>query len=201
MIAKVKWFNNEKGFGFIEQTDKEDIFIHYSNIEKDGYKTLKEGQLVEFDLIETDKRIYPIGRLDYDTTGVIILTNDGELTNGLTHPSSNIDKVYIAKVKGIVNGEDIRKLSSGVIIDGKKTSRARVKLKKLDKKKETSIVELTIHEGRNHQVKKMFEAVGYEVLKLKRERFAFLDVKDLKPGEYRNLTIKEVKKLYSLIKK
>lgn len=153
------------------------------------------------DLIEIPTRIYPVGRLDYDTTGVLILTNDGELTNGLTHPSSNIDKVYIAKVKGIVNGEDIRKLSSGVIIDGKKTSRARVKLKKLDKKKETSIVELTIHEGRNHQVKKMFEAVGFEVLKLKRERFAFLDVKDLKPGEYRNLTIKEVKKLYSLIKK
>ena len=153
------------------------------------------------DLIDIPTRIYPVGRLDYDTTGVLILTNDGELTNGLTHPSSNIDKGYIAKVKGIINGEDIRKLSSGVVIDGKKTSRARVKLKKLDKKKETSIVELTIHEGRNHQVKKMFEAVGYEVLKLKRERFAFLDVKDLKPGEYRNLTIKEVKKLYSLIKK
>ena len=89
------------------------------------------------DLIEIPTRIYPVGRLDYDTTGVLILTNDGELTNGLTHPSSNIDKVYIAKVKGIVSGEDIRKLSSGVIIDGKKTSRARVKLKKLDKKKET----------------------------------------------------------------
>lgn len=153
------------------------------------------------DLIEIPTRIYPVGRLDYDTTGVLILTNDGELTNGLTHPSSNIDKVYIAKVKGIINGEDIRKLSFGVVIDGKKTSRARVKLKKIDKKKETSIVELTIHEGRNHQVKKMFEAVGFEVLKLKRERFAFLDVKDLKPGEYRNLTIKEVKKLYSFLKK
>ena len=152
------------------------------------------------DLIEVPTRIYPVGRLDYDTTGVLILTNDGELTNGLTHPSSNIDKVYIAKVKGIVSGEDLRKLSNGVLVDGKKTSKAKAKLKKLDKKKETSIVELTIHEGRNHQVKKMFEAVGYEVLKLKREKFAFLDVKDLKPGEYRNLSIKEVKKLYSLIK-
>ena len=152
------------------------------------------------DLIEVPARIYPVGRLDYDTTGVLILTNDGELTNGLTHPSSNIDKVYIAKVKGIVSGEALRKLSNGVLVDGKKTSKAKAKLKKLDKKKETSIVELTIHEGRNHQVKKMFEAVGYEVLKLKREKFAFLDVKDLKPGEYRNLSIKEVKKLYSLIK-
>lgn len=152
------------------------------------------------DLIEVPTRIYPVGRLDYDTTGVLILTNDGNLTNGLTHPSSNIDKVYVAKVKGIVSGEALRKLSNGVLVDGKKTSRAKAKLKKLDKKKETSIVELTIHEGRNHQVKKMFEAVGYEVLKLKREKFAFLDVKDLKPGEYRNLSIKEVKKLYSLIK-
>ena len=152
------------------------------------------------DLIEVPTRIYPVGRLDYDTTGVLILTNDGNLTNGLTHPSSNIDKVYVAKVKGIVSGEALRKLSNSVLVDGKKTSRAKAKLKKLDKKKETSIVELTIHEGRNHQVKKMFEAVGYEVLKLKREKFAFLDVKDLKPGEYRNLSIKEVKKLYSLIK-
>jgi len=153
------------------------------------------------DLIDTTVRIYPVGRLDYDTTGVLLLTNDGDLTNGLIHPSNNIDKVYIAKIKGIINGENIRKLSSGVVIDGKKTAKARVKLKKIDKKKQTSIVELTIHEGRNHQVKKMFEACGYEVLKLKREKFAFLTVNDLKPGEYRNLTIKEVKKLYSLIKK
>jgi len=152
------------------------------------------------DLIEIPTRVYPVGRLDYDTTGVLILTNDGQLTNGLTHPSSDVEKVYIAKINGLIKPEDLRKLSNGVIIDGKKTSKARAKLKKLDKKKETSIVELTIHEGRNHQVKKMFEATGYEVLKLKREKFAFLDVKDLKPGQYRNLTIKEVKKLYSLIK-
>jgi len=151
------------------------------------------------DLIETPTRIYPVGRLDYDTTGVLILTNDGEFTNGLIHPSSNIEKVYVAKIKGLINPEDLKKISLGVIIDGKKTSKAKAKLKKWDKKKETSIVELTIHEGRNHQVKKMFEAVGYEVLKLKREKFAFLDVKNLKPGEYRNLNIKEVKKLYSLI--
>lgn len=151
------------------------------------------------DLIETPTRIYSVGRLDYDTTGVLILTNDGELTNGLIHPSSNIDKVYIAKIKGLISPENLKKLALGVIIDGKTTSKAKVKLRKIDKKKETSIVELTIHEGRNHQVKKMFEAVGHEVLKLKRERFAFLDVNSLKPGEYRNLNIKEVKKLYSLI--
>ncbi len=153
------------------------------------------------DLIDVKERIYPIGRLDYDTTGVLILTNDGNLTNGLIHPSNNVDKVYIAKIKGIIKSDDIKKLSKGVIIDGKKTSKAFAKIKKIDKKKNISIVELTIHEGRNHQVKKMFEVCGYEVLKLKREKFAFLDVKSLKPGEYRHLSIKEVKKLYSLINK
>jgi 23S rRNA pseudouridine2605 synthase len=152
------------------------------------------------DLIDTDKRIYPVGRLDYDTTGVLILTNDGELTNLLLHPSNNIDKVYIAKIKGIIKGEQIKKLESGVVIDGKKTSPARVKLKSYDKKSHTSILSLTIHEGRNHQIKKMIEAVGFEVIKLKREKIAFLDVKDLKSGEYRRLTIKEVKTLYSLFK-
>lgn len=151
------------------------------------------------DLIETPVRIYPVGRLDYDTTGVLLLTNDGVLTNALTHPSNNIDKVYVAKVEGIVNGETIKKLSNGVVIDGKKTSKARVKLKKIDKKKQTSIVELTIHEGRNHQVKKMFEACGYQVIKLKRERMAFLTLDGLKPAEYRYLNPKEVKKLYSLV--
>ena len=149
------------------------------------------------DLIKTDKRIYPVGRLDYDTTGALILTNDGELANLLMHPKTNINKVYIAKVTNFVNKLDLNKLQRGVIIDGKKTSKAKAKLKKYDKKTNTSIVELTIHEGRNHQVKKMFESLGYEVLKLKREKYDFLDVLNLKSGEYRTLNIKEVKKLYS----
>ena len=149
-------------------------------------------------LINTDKRIYPIGRLDYDTTGVLILTNDGELTNLLLHPSKEIEKVYLAKIKGIITGSDIYKLKQGVMIDNIKTSPARVKLKSFSKKTNTSLVEITIHEGRNHQVKKMFQSVGYDCLKLTRLRFAFLDCKDLKSGEYRELNIKEVKKLYSL---
>ncbi len=157
----------------------------------------KERKTV-IDLIQTEKRIYPIGRLDYDTTGVLLLTNDGELTNILLHPKNNIDKVYLAKIKGIISGSDIYKLKNGVNIDGRLTSRARVKLKSFNKKNNTSLVEITIHEGRNHQVKKMFQEVGYEVIKLSRIRFAFLDCKNLKSGEYRTLTIKEVKKLYSL---
>ena len=150
------------------------------------------------DLIETDKRLYPIGRLDYDTTGILLLTNDGELTNLLTHPKNEIDKVYMAKINGIMSALEIKKIESGVVIDNYKTSRCKVKIRKIDKKNGTSLVEITIHEGKNHQVKKMFESIGYKVLKLKRERIAFLDLNGLKPGEYRKLNIKEVKKLYSL---
>ena len=160
----------------------------------------EKGRKTVVDIIETDKRIYPVGRLDYDTTGCLLLTNDGELTNKLTHPSNNIDKVYVAKIKGIITGIDINKLKNGVKIDNYKTSKCRVKLKSYDKKTQTSLVELTIHEGHNHQVKKMFEAVGYDVVKLTRTRFAFLDVKSLKSGEYRMLLPHEVKKLYSLVK-
>lgn len=149
------------------------------------------------DLIGDQKRIYPVGRLDYDTTGVLLLTNDGELTNLLIHPKNNIEKLYIAKIRGIPTKEELQKLSRGVIIDGRKTSKAKVKLKKINKKNNVSLVELTIHEGRNHQVKKMFESIGYEVIKLKRERFSFLDVNDLKSGEYRELSPKEVKRLYN----
>ena len=148
------------------------------------------------DLIKTDKRIYPVGRLDYDTTGLIILTNDGTLTNLLTHPKNKIEKVYVAKINGILSKEELIRLSTGVIVDGKKTSRAKIKIKKIDKKNNVSVLQLIIHEGRNHQVKKMIEAVGYKVLKLKRESIAFLTLDGLKSGEYRKLSIHEVKKLY-----
>lgn len=153
------------------------------------------------DLIDTTARIYPVGRLDYDTTGILILTNDGELANLLANPNSEVDKTYIAKVEGQVSIGSIQALRKGVVIDGVKTKKARVKLKSVDKKKNNSIVELTIHEGKNHQVKKMFEALGYKVTKLRRERYANLNLKGLMPGEYRPLSIKEVKVLYSLCKK
>ena len=152
------------------------------------------------DLINTTTRIYPVGRLDYDTTGILLLTNDGELANKLMHPKSNIEKTYLAKVEGLITGYAIKKLRDGIIIDGYKTSRARVKLKKSDKKKNTSLVEITIHEGKNHQVKKMFERVNHKVLKLKREKYAFLTLEGLSSKDYRTLTIKEVQKLYNLAK-
>ena len=160
----------------------------------------EHGRKTVIDLIDTTTRIYPVGRLDYDTTGILLLTNDGELANKLMHPKSNIDKTYIAKVEGIVTGYAIKKLREGVVIDGYKTRPARVKLKKSDKNKNTSLVEITIHEGKNHQVKKMFESVGYQVSKLKRTNYANLDLTNLRVGEYRKLSNKEIAILYSLVK-
>lgn len=155
-----------------------------------------KGRKTVIDLIKTDKRIYPVGRLDYDTTGILLLTNDGELTNLMLHPKNEIDKVYIAKVDGLIGKSEVAKLSHGVYIDGKKTAKAKVRVRRFDKKNNVSIVELTIHEGRNHQVKKMFQAIGFNVLKLKRENIDFLNINGLKSGEYRQLNPKEVKKLY-----
>lgn len=156
------------------------------------------GRKTVVDLIECDKRIYPVGRLDYDTTGLIILTNDGDFANNIIHPKNNIDKTYVAKVNGILSIVDVMKLKKGVVIDGVKTAPAKVKLKKADKKSNTSFVEITIHEGKNHQIKKMIEAVGFEVLKLKRERIEFLTLDGLSSGDYRVLNPKEISKLYAL---
>ena len=150
------------------------------------------------DLIETETRIYPIGRLDYDTTGLIILTNDGKLTNILSHPNNNVEKTYIAKIEGILSKENIDALKKGIIIDGRKCKPVRFKVRKKDLEKNTSMVEITIVEGRNHIVKKLFHELKHEVIKLKRESYAFLTLDNLKSGEYRILSIKEVKKLYSL---
>lgn len=160
-----------------------------------------KGRKTVVDIVESENRLYPVGRLDYDTSGVLLLTNDGELTNLLIHPSHEVEKVYIAKIDDVVNPSLVKSLEKGVLIDGKKTGKARVKIKKIDKKKKSSLIELTIYEGRNHQVKKMFEAIGYKVSKLKRERFAGLNLAGLTSGEYRHLNIKEVKTLYAACKK
>lgn len=150
------------------------------------------------DLIKTDKRLYPVGRLDYETTGALLLTNDGELANLLTHPSNQIDKVYTAKIEGILTKAEISELEHGVMVDGQLTSTAKVRLRKLNKTKQTCLVEVTIHEGRNHEIKKMFQAIHHDVIKLRRDSFANLDVSHLASGESRYLNPKEVKRLYAL---
>jgi len=152
------------------------------------------------DLINTSARIYPIGRLDYDTTGALLLTNDGDFANIVMHPKSGIDKVYLAKLEGIIKGEQINALKKGVKLDNVLVKPSRVKLKKVNPEKNTCMVEITIHEGKNHQVKRMFEAVGFHVEKLHRERVGIFTVQDLKSGEYRKLSPKEVSIIYSLKK-
>ena len=149
------------------------------------------------DLIDTDKRIYPVGRLDYDTTGAIILTNDGEFANILMHPSNKIDKVYLAKIDGIITGEAINTLKDGIILDGVKVVPSRVKLKKVNPENNTSMVEVTIHEGKNHEVKRLFEAVGFRVDKLTRKSIGIFNLEGISSGEYRPLTHKEVQIIYS----
>lgn len=150
------------------------------------------------DIVKTDARIYPVGRLDYDTTGLIILTNDGELANILMHPKNEIYKTYVAKIDGILTEDDFKKIKKGIVIDNRKLKVDRLKVKKVDKEKMTSLVEITIHEGRNHIVRKFFEKLGYDVKKLHRSNLAFLTDDGLKSGEYRKLSLKEVKILYSL---
>ncbi len=147
-----------------------------------------------------NSNVYPVGRLDFNTTGLLILTNDGELANFLMHPRNKINKTYVAKVKGTTNKQDILSLENGVIIDGQKTSPAKVQILKLNSKSDIAKVSLTIYEGRNHQVKKMFESIGGKVLELKRSDYGFLTTEGLKVGDFRRLTIKEVKKLYGLSK-
>ena len=157
----------------------------------------KEGRITVVDLINTDARIYPIGRLDYDTTGLILLTNDGDLANILMHPSFEVEKTYIAKLNKIITKDDILKLKNGIKIDNRKVNIKKIKVKRVDKEKNTSLVEITIVEGRNHIVKKIFNSLNYDVLKLSRISYAFLNLDGLKSGEYRKLSIKEIKKLYN----
>ena len=149
------------------------------------------------ELIDTTSRIYPVGRLDYDTTGALLLTNDGEFANIVMHPSNKMEKIYLAKLEGIIKGEQINKLKNGIKLDNKLVKASRVKLKKIDTDTNKSLVEVSIHEGLNHQVKRMFESVGFHVEKLTRKQIGFFDIKDLKSGEYRRLTPKEVQKVYS----
>lgn len=182
----------------IKKEDKE-YFLLYKPERTITSTKDEKGRKTVIDIIETKRKIFPVGRLDYDTSGVLILTNDGFLTNELTHPKKDIEKLYSAKIDGIITGEEIKQLSNGILLNGIMTKQAKVKLKKIDKRNNKSYVDITITEGRNHQVKDMFAFFGFKVLKLKRKKYAFLSLEGLKTGEYRRLNVKEVKNLYNLI--
>lgn len=160
----------------------------------------EKGRKTVVDLIETQSRVYPVGRLDYDTTGLILLTNDGELTNLLTHPKSKVPKTYLAKINKVLTMEEYHKIKEGIVIDGRKVKVKSVKIKKKYPKNNTSFVEITIIEGRNHIVKRIFESLGIDVIKLTRTNYAFLDLGTLRSYEYRTLTKDEVARLYNYVR-
>jgi 23S rRNA pseudouridine2605 synthase len=143
-------------------------------------------------------RMFPVGRLDFDTEGLMLLTNHGELAQALLHPRYHVAKVYLAKVKGVLNDDEIDQLARGVTLEDGMTAPAIVK--KVRKAEENSWLEVTIYEGRKHQVKRMFEVVGHPVLKLKRIRFGPLALGDLLPGEFRYLTDREANTLRAIFK-
>ena len=146
------------------------------------------------DLVDTVKeRVYPVGRLDYDTSGLLLLTNDGELANKLTHPKHEIPKVYRAMIQGEISEEDVNSLQSGITIEEYKTAPAKVHV--IDPGKKESIIEITIHEGKNRQIRKMFEVLGYIVLRLKRVAIGPLVIEGIDEGNWRYLRKKEIDSL------
>lgn len=157
-----------------------------------GYvTTLKDekGRRKILDLLSIPERVVPVGRLDYDTTGALLLTNDGDLAHKLMHPSFEIDKVYEATVDGQITDEKLQKLARGIELEDGLSAPA--KARKLAENK----IELTIHEGRNHQVKRMLVAVSLPVIKLHRSQYGPLKIDDIKPGQWRDLTVEELAKL------
>lgn len=154
------------------------------------------GRRTVMDLIDIKTRLYPVGRLDYDTEGALILTNDGDIANKLTHPKNQVSKVYVCRISGQITNDEVAKLQKGVEIDGKMTLPAVVKV--LENDIHHSRIELTIKEGRNRQVRRMFEAIGKDVEFLKRVAVGEIRLGGLSRGKYRFLNEKEVAYLKSL---
>lgn len=160
------------------------------------------GRKIVTDYVKGIKeRIYPVGRLDYDTEGLLLLTNDGEFANMLTHPRHHVPKTYLATVEGIPHGSELDKLRAGIRLEDGMTSPAEVEYKDIDLEKKEAVISITIHEGRNRQVRRMFEAISHKVIRLKRISFGDLQLQNLKRGLYRNLTKAEVDSLKKMAEK
>lgn len=179
--------------------DKQKIYI-VLNKPKEYITTVKDqfNRPAVTDLIKDIKfRLVPVGRLDYDTSGLLIMTNDGDLVYRITHPKHNINKIYIAKIKGIPTEKEIEQFKNGLYIDDYKTSKADFEILKADKN--FSEVKITIHEGKNHQVKKMCAVIGHSVISLHRIAIGNIFLEDLYIGKYRYLTQNEINSLYNLL--
>lgn len=156
----------------------------------------EKGRKTVMDLLPKDKRLFPVGRLDYDTEGLLIITNDGDLTFKLTHPKNEVPKTYLVKTENKISEEDVAKLRSGVYIDGVKTKKCNVRF--IEKTEKGAKLHITITEGRNRQIRKMIEAVGNSVEFLKRIKIGDLTLSGLNRGEYRKLSPREIDYLINL---
>ena len=154
------------------------------------------GRKTVLDLVKTNTRIFPVGRLDYDSEGLLLLTNDGELTNKLTHPKHNISKTYLVSIDSTILKQEIETLKKGVVIDGYKLHECKIEV--LEEEKKRTKMQVTIFEGRNREIRKMFESIDKKVIYLKRIKIEGLNLGSLKRGEYRQLSQKEVEYLKSL---
>ena len=157
------------------------------------------GRKTVTDLVDSPYRLFPLGRLDYDTSGLILLSNDGELMQKLIHPRYEVEKTYEALVDSLINEEQLRLLESGVRIDDYVSAPAKIRLLSENPEKNTSLLEVKIHEGKNREVRKMFEAIGSRVLRLHRTEEAGIRLGNLKSGEYRRLKPHELRKLHALL--
>ena len=180
--------------------NEEPVYIVLNKPE--GYITTVKDQFDRpsvLDLVSDIKeRVYPIGRLDYETSGLLILTNDGDLTYKLTHPKHEVDKTYMAIVKGIPTEEELNNFKEGLYIEDYKTAPAKITVVKKEEEKNYSICQIKIHEGRNRQVRKMCRAINHPVLRLRRVAMGDITLKDTEVGKYRHLTKEEVEYLKSI---
>jgi 23S rRNA pseudouridine2605 synthase len=156
-----------------------------------------EGRPTVVDLVPAEPRVFPVGRLDWDTEGLLLLTNDGDLANGLMHPSRGVPKTYLAEVAGVPGRAALRALRDGVVLDDGRTAPARVRIAQATPT--GAALEIVIHEGRNRQVRRMCEAVGHPVRRLVRTKFGPLRDQRLRPGTWRALTAAEIRALYEAI--
>lgn len=178
-----------------KEVNKEEKRVYILLNKPIGYVTTAKDQFdrpTVLDLVKVKEKVLPVGRLDMYTSGALILSNDGDFINKVTHPKNEIEKTYTVTVKGIVNDENVKRLSQGVKIDDYVSGKAKVKILKTDEEKNISRLAITIHEGKNREVRKMCEAIGKKVLALHRRSVAGLDVKNMQIGTWRYLSAKEV---------
>ena len=182
---------------------KEENKLVYILLNKpEGYITTVKDQFDRpsvLDLVSDIKeRVYPIGRLDYETSGLLLLTNDGDLTYKLTHPKHEVDKTYVARVKGKLTKEEIERFKTGLKIEDYTTAPAKLTVIKYDEQRDSSLLEIKIHEGKNRQVRKMCKAINHPVLRLRRSAMGKIKIGDCEIGKYRYLTEDEIKYLKNL---